>query len=100
MKKAITKKVTIEDLSGTIDSLAIMVSKGFDRVDKRFDKVDERFDKVDDRFNKVEKDIIELNENLATTRMDVLGIGDKFVSKHEFSQHLTRFSLLEQMVKA
>ena len=76
-----------------INSLATMVAKGFDRVDKRFDK-------VDDRFNKVEKDIIELNENLATTRMDVLGIGDKFVSKHEFSQHLTRFSLLEQMVKA
>jgi len=99
MKKAVHKNVTIDDL-------AAMVANGFSSIDKKFDEVGKRFDKVDKRFDKVEKDIVELKENLEkveenlnTTRMDVLGIGDKFVSKHEFSQHLVRFSLLEQKVK-
>lgn len=81
------KKVTIKKV--TIDDLAIMVANGFDGVR----------DEMNKRFNKVEKDISDVKENLATTRMDVLGIGDRFVSKHEFSQHLIRFQLLEQKVK-
>lgn len=84
MKKATNKKVTMDDLAG-------MVAKGFERVDERFDKVEDRLGKVEDKLGKVE-------ENLATTRMDVLGIGDRFVSKHEFNQHLIRFSLLEEKV--
>ena len=36
----------------------------------------------------------------AKLEWDVLGIGDKFVSKHDFNQHLIRFELLEQKVKA
>lgn len=88
----------------TIDDLAGMVARGFESVHKEIgefkNEVDKRFDYVDKRFNKVEKDINEVKDNLATTRMDVLGIGDRFVSKHEFSQHLVRFSLLEQKVKA
>lgn len=93
MKKATnktTKKVTIDDL-------AAMVANGFDSVHK---EIGEFKNDVDKRFNKVEKDIAEVKENLNTTRMDVLGIGDRFISKHEFSQHLVRFSLLEQKVKA
>lgn len=65
----------------TIDDLAMMVAKGFGSVNKRFDK-------VEDRLGKVEKDILEVKENLGVVRMDVLGIGDRFVSKHEFSEHL------------
>lgn len=97
MKKVTAKKVTVDDLAG-------MVARGFDSVHKEIgefrNEVDKRFDDVDKRFNKVEKDIAEVNENLATTRMDVLGVGDKFVSKNDFNQHLVRFSLLEQRVKA
>ncbi|MFZ2832198.1 MAG: hypothetical protein WAZ40_03535 [Minisyncoccia bacterium] len=93
MKKVAKKNVTIEDLSNTIDNLAIMVARGFEGIDKRFDKVEDRLGEVEERLERVE-------ENLNTTRMDVLGIGDKFVSKQEFSQHLIRFSLLEQKVKA
>lgn len=107
-----TKKVTIDDLAAMmnkgfegvnvkidkeINDLAAMVANGFDSV---HEEISEFKNDVDKRFNKVEKDIAEVKENLATTRMDVLGIGDKFVSKHEFSQHLVRFSLLEQKVKA
>lgn len=103
MKKVANKKVTIDDL-------AIMVAKGFDGVHKemnerfdkvydRFDEVDKRFDEVDKRFDKVEKEISDVRENLGTTRMDVLGIGDRFVSRHEFGEHLVHFSLLEKKVE-
>lgn len=104
MKKVAPKKVTIDDLAGTIDNLAIMVAGGFERVykemDNRFDKVEKDIAEVKKDVAEVKKDVAEVKENLATTRMDVLGIGDRFVSKHEFSQHLVRFSLLEQKVKA
>lgn len=100
MKKVATKNVTMEDLSNTIDNLAIMVARGFEGIDKRFDKVEERLEGVEDRLEKVEVKLERVEDNLNTTRMDVLGIGDKFVSKQEFSQHLIRFSLLEQKVKA
>lgn len=93
MKKVVTKKVTIDDLSNTIDNLAIMVAKGFDSVHNEITEV-----KKD--ITEVKRDIAEVKENLATTRMDVLGIGDKFVSRHDFNQHLIRFDLLEQKVKA
>jgi archaellum component FlaC len=103
MKKAATKttkKVTIEDLAGTIDNLAIMVAKGFDRVDERFNKVENDIVGVKKDIAEVKESLEIVEENLNTTRMDVLGIGDKFVSKHEFSQHLVRFGLLEQKVKS
>jgi uncharacterized protein YllA (UPF0747 family) len=38
----------------TIEQLAIMVAKGFERVDKRFDKVEERLDDIDYRLSKIE----------------------------------------------
>lgn len=96
MKKVANKKVTIDDL-------AIMVAKGFDGMHKemneRFDKVYDRFDEVDKSFDKVEKEISEVRENLGNTRMDILGIGDRFVSRHEFGEHLVRFGLLEKKVE-
>lgn len=110
MKKVATKKVR----KATIDDLAALMVKGFSDVNKKIDKevndlativakgferVDKRFDAVEKKLGGVEKEISEVKENLNTTRMDVLGIGDRFVSKHEFSQHLIRFDLLERKVK-
>lgn len=74
MKKTVNKKVTISDLSNTIDSLAIMVAKGFEAVHKKFDE-------VDSKFAEVKKDIAEVKENLASTRRDVLSMGDRFTMK-------------------
>lgn len=101
MKKTPTKnkKVTLDSLSKMIaegreetNDLARMVARGFESMHNEIGEVKNRLGKVEDRLGKVE-------ENLATTRMDVLGIGDRFVSKHEFHQHLIRFSLLEEKVK-
>lgn len=127
--KTKVKVITNEDLSVAMLAGFKEVNKRFDGVDKRIDKVDIKIDKLDkkidseieslasmvargfdsvnkeivevkNRLGKVENDIVEVKENLASTRMDVLGIGDKFVSRNDFNQHLIRFSLLEEKVKA
>lgn len=96
MKKATSKK----SKKMTIDDLAVMVAKGFDEVGKRFNEVDKKFDKVDKRLNEVEKGIDEVKENLASTRQDVLAMGDRFTLKYEFHDLSNRVSLLEQKQKA
>ena len=93
MKKVVTKKVTIDDLAG-------MVAHGFESVHNEIGEVKEKLGDVEKRLGKVEDRLEKVEDNLNTTRMDVLGIGDKFVSKHDFNQHLIRFELLEQKVKA
>jgi len=42
----------------TIDTLAVMINRGFEGVDKRFDGVDQRFDAVDARLDRIEKLIL------------------------------------------
>lgn len=76
----------------TIDDLAVMVAKGFDGVYKKFEEVDNKFDEVKNRLEKVE-------ENLASTRRDVLAIGDKFTLKYELHDLANRVVLLEQKQK-
>jgi peptidoglycan hydrolase CwlO-like protein len=99
MKKATSKKMTI-------DNLAVMVAKGFDGIYKKFDEVDKKFDEVDSRFDEVKKeisevkkDIVEVKENLMSTRRDVLAMGDKFTLKYEFHDLASRVSSLEQKRK-
>lgn len=49
----------------TIDELAVMVQKGFDKtatnadMDFRFEQVDKRFNQIDKRFDKIERLILE-----------------------------------------
>ncbi len=69
----------------TIDDLAIMVAKGFEGIDKEIGEVKDRLGKVED--------------NLASTRRDVLALGDKFTVKYEFHDLANRVSLLEQKQK-
>lgn len=104
MKKVVPEKVTIGDLAGTIDNLAIIVAKGFDGVEKKFDEVNIKIDKeigeVKKDIAEVKKDVAEVKENLSATRRDVLEIGDRFVPRYEFHDLLIRFDKLEQQVKA
>lgn len=89
MKKTATKKMTIDDL-------AVMVAKGFDGASN---EIAEFKKEVNKRFNEVEKDITEVKENLASTRRDVLSMGDKFTLKYEFHDLASRVSVLEQKQK-
>jgi len=100
MKKVVTKKVTIDDLAGMVAHGFESVHNEIGEVKEKLGDVEKRLGKVEDRLEKVEDRLEKVEDNLNTTRMDVLGIGDKFVSKHDFNQHLIRFELLEQKVKA
>jgi hypothetical protein len=104
MKKATTKKVTIDDLAKMIiegrdetNELARMVAKGFEGVDMKFAEVNKKIDK---EIGEVKKDIAEVKENLAGTRRDVLSMGDKFTMKFELHDLSSRVVLLEQKQKA
>lgn len=78
MKKAVPKKITLEDL-------ASLVARGFEAQDKKFEHIDKKFEQVEENFRKV--------------RADILGIGDRYVSKHEFDTLVIRFNTLEMKVK-
>ena len=97
---------SIKNKKTTIDGLAIMVANGFEGVDKKFNEVKkdinevkDRLGNVEDRLGNVEDRLGNVEESLKSTRRDILGIGDRFVSKHEFNEHLIRFNRLEQKVK-
>jgi len=72
MKKVIkkTKKVTTNDL-------AIMVTRGFD---------------------KIEKDMVEIKENNKNIRKDIFNLGDRFPSQFAFDQLSRRVYNLEKKV--
>ncbi len=62
----------------TLDNLAIMVAKGFEQQDEKIAMVD---------------------QNLQVIRRDILQIGDRFISRHEFDAHVSLFNALENKVK-
>lgn len=55
----------------TIDQLAMMVAKGFERVDNRFDEVDKRFDKVEERLDDIDYRLSKIEGN-HERRIDIL----------------------------
>ncbi len=59
--KKIKKNISLDDLGGMIESLAVSTAKGFARVDGRFEEVDRRFDQIDRKFSKIEGDMFNLD---------------------------------------
>lgn len=112
MKKtpAKNKKVTIGDLKVSIDDLTGLMTRGFEGVYKDIAEgreetnelarmVAKGFERVDKEIGEVKRDIIEVKDNLASTRGDVLAMGDRFTLKYEFYDLSTRVGLLEQKRK-
>jgi len=64
MKKESAKKITIDQLAQTIDTLAIAVGNGFRNIDERFDKVDDKFNKIDGKFNKIDDRFSKLESSI------------------------------------
>lgn len=77
--KKVSQKQTM-----TLEDLAAIVARGFASQDKKFERIDQRFEQVEENFRKV--------------RADILGIGDRYVSKHEFDSFVSRFTLIEDKV--
>jgi len=73
----------------TIDKLAGMTKRGFDRIDERFDRVDERFEKIDERFENV-------NARLDVIEGDLKEIKEEKVRPIDFEDLKSRVELLEK----
>lgn len=85
------KNVTLDDLAAAMqvgfkqandnhESLARMVSEGFNGVNDRFDKVESRLDKVESRLDKVEGRLDKLETSVEALRSSVnnyLELSDK-----------------------
>jgi hypothetical protein len=89
MKKPIKKETTM-------DQLAAMVARGFETIERKMvtkDGLDTFKEETSENFRKVD-------ENFTKVRRDILEIGDKYVSRDEFSKLVSRFNILEAKVKA
>lgn len=86
--KKIIKKVKV-----TIDDLAVMVAKGFDSVHKEIREVKSEL-KIE--INEVKEKVEKLDNNIQSTRRDMLNMGDKFVSYHTFDELANRVNILEK----
>ncbi len=74
-----------------IEDLAGMVARGFERVEE----------KIEDCATKEEmsRGFVEVEKTLNKVRLDILEVGDRFVSKHQFEELVSRFNILEAKVK-
>ena len=55
---------------------------------------------LDQKVVALDKKVDTLDQSIQSTRQDILKMGDRFVSRHEFDNHLVRFNNLEKEVKA
>ena len=92
-----------------IDTLAVIIKKGFDSVDTRFDVVDARFDGIDSRLDdidsridsmegllgKVENEMIDMSARLRSVERNVEYIHDHMVFQEGFEDLTARVKYLE-----
>ena len=82
--KKVSKKITLDDVAGSLEALARMTKEGFDAVDK---KSDERFKVTVDEFDRIRSDI----RDIKTT----LGPLVRVVAQHDNEMNEMRFRLLQ-----
>ena len=102
MKKSVKKNVTlgsldnkIDQITNTVDTLAISVARGFASVDQKFVDVKKGLSgEISELGVRVEK----IEETVKNTNHNILNIGDKFVGRYEFENLVVRFGHLEKKV--
>lgn len=109
-------KMTIEDLAGTIDDLAVAVAKGFGGVTDQFVEANKRFDRLEndlgglrqefnsfrsetrENFNRLWQEIGNINCKL--TAIEKRTFGDTGTALEEIEKLKKRINLLEKKLKA
>lgn len=100
MKKQNQKKIaTMADVVQQIDELAVITSKGFDRVEERFEGIDRRFEAIDRRFVEIELRLDKIWLEVGTMRRDVYDIKKEMIQREEFEQLVARVEFLEKRLK-
>jgi hypothetical protein len=74
-KKKLKKSQTLDDkvdaLTETVETLAMSVAKGFDRIDSQFEAVEKRFDGIDKRLDDIDYRLGKIESN-HERRLDIL----------------------------
>lgn len=73
----------------TLDDLANMVGRGFQRVDEQFKRVDEQFKRVDEQFAELRIAITEVDHKVDLVRTDVAEL------RFDYKKMLSRIENLE-----
>ena len=81
----------------TLETLAQMVARGFERVDDRFEQIGERFEKVDDKFKQVDEKFKKMNERLDEIDLHISSLGSDW--KERFDALEMRVRRLEQKTR-
>lgn len=84
-KKKENNKITLEDL-------AAMVARGFDRVEERFQEFEKRFTDIKGDMGQMEQ---KFETRLDTIENKIDKINDRFVPWHAFDRLVTRVDKLE-----
>lgn len=75
------KKKPLKAKKVTIDSLAIMVAKGFESLEGK--------------MGKMEGDIVDIKGGMKRMNQDILNLGEKYISRFEFDNLAGRVSRIE-----
>jgi tetrahydromethanopterin S-methyltransferase subunit G len=90
----------INNLTHTLESLAISVTKGFLGVNKRLDSLEQNFEDFSiltaKNFGRLENKIDDIDDRLQATRNDISNLGDRTVKKTEFDNLVFRVTKLEK----
>lgn len=96
MRKKYSKKVaTLGSIAKSVDDLAVITARGFERVDKRFEAVDKNFASIGQRFESMEQKLDELWLEVGIVRRDVFQIKEDMVHRDEFDDLKARVKFLE-----
>ena len=87
------------DIAQRIDELAVITSKGFDRVEERFEAIDRRFEAIDKRFVEIERRLDKIWLEVGTMRRDMYDIKKEMIQREEFEQLIARVEFLEKKLR-
>ncbi len=73
----------------SVDDLAIMVARGFERIEEKFEGVDGKFEGINKRLDKLEEGQVKI-------RRDILNLGDTFVTSRKHDELASRVYVLER----
>lgn len=85
-----------QEKTTSLDTLAVMVSRGFEQQSKKIDGLTKESNGLKADLNGFRAETI---ESFKKVRRDILELNDKFVTRHEFDRVLSRLSILESKVK-
>lgn len=82
--RELTKRIgTIEE---KLDALAVLVTRGFERMDQRFQQVDDRFQQVDERFEQVDQRFQQVDLRFQEVDLRFRQVDEAFAEQRSYTE--------------